>query len=1247
MAHTKAEKTYSQNTGAANTFSYSGSFDVFKGTEVQVELDNVQLTFTASTINESASPREYTVDTSAKTIHIGGADLSSGTIIIRPVTDMGAPTPRATYAPGASVTSEDLNNNQLQLMRKALEYDDQKLSSIGGTMTGHLTMGEDQTIIFEGATDDGYETTLTVEDPTADRTITLPNNTGTVVTTGSTSAVALGMMAVNSVDSDQYVDGSIDLIHMSADSVDTSKIVNNTITNDDINASAGILGTKISPDFGSQNIVTTGNLTTSGVNSFSGQHTTSAGTLANSIRIGLDASGEISTASGDLVLDSAGGTVSVDDNLTVAGTLTASGEVTVNTGIIPDTDEGAYLGSSSKPWSYAYIDEVLIGATNNTITTQTGNLTLDSSGGLIDINDAVDISGNLTVGGSLTFPTASVPLTNIENVSSGQVIVGNGSNRPTAVAMSGDVAIAAGGATTIQSDSIEIGMIGCEQTSITNSDSHIPTSGAVVDYVTDALTSAGSFEVVADEDNFPATHPDPKASPSVAGIAGMVVSIQNAGGLQINSSGVATNARKAGSGSDDITINGFPSSMRGGVGGNADPYELTDETGLLVTTTAQTDTAYASGAVYDFHRVFVKPADYVRLSDDINDFNNRYRIGTKTANDSNTNDDGDLFFDTGANKMYVYDGAYDSGGEWKEVTSAGDFKFLTIKDHDQASGGSGPTFNGSNEEFDLFDGSSDASITSAAQLIVVLNGVVQKPNSGTFSGSEEGFYLNDTHGIKFCDPPPSGSVLFVTQIGTAVALNVPADNSVSGAKIQSGAITGGKCDNPLKFDDNHKVSFGTDGTGDLEIYHASGNSYISDQGAGDLYIQASDKIVFQKADGSETLAEFNRDTTGGCELYYDNKKTFETFVNGVIVRGGDDTEDGEIHLYADRGDDNPDKWRIAANASASRLRIQNYHDGSWETNIEANSNAGVKLDYNNDTKFETTSSGAEVTTTGAVANFVVRGKENYGASLTLASDAGGDPGDYARILQHTDEHLYFQVYNAANTAYEDAIVAKHDGSVELYYDNVKKGYTYSEGWKVNGYMKALADVSDASGGDNEGDYHTLQSSSETASTLLLEHSGNSTPRGIYAYFSDAAPDNATQYFLYCEDNSAIRAKINSNGAFESADNSYGGISDVKLKENIVDAKSQWNDIKALKIRNFNFKRKPDTKLLGVVAQEVESISPGIVYESEDLEKGGVSKGTTTKGVKYSILYMKAIKALQEAMARIETLETKVAALEAK
>ena len=47
-----------------------------------------------------------------------------------------------------------------------------------------LNVKEDGTIIFEGATDDGFETTLTVVDPTADRTITFPNETGTVHTTG-------------------------------------------------------------------------------------------------------------------------------------------------------------------------------------------------------------------------------------------------------------------------------------------------------------------------------------------------------------------------------------------------------------------------------------------------------------------------------------------------------------------------------------------------------------------------------------------------------------------------------------------------------------------------------------------------------------------------------------------------------------------------------------------------------------------------------------------------------------------------------------------------------------------------------------------------------------------------------------------------------------------------------------------------------------------------------------------------------
>jgi len=54
-------------------------------------------------------------------------------------------------------------------------------------------------IIFEGATADNFETTVNVSDPTADRTITLPDNSGTVITTGSTDAVVEGMMAPDSI----------------------------------------------------------------------------------------------------------------------------------------------------------------------------------------------------------------------------------------------------------------------------------------------------------------------------------------------------------------------------------------------------------------------------------------------------------------------------------------------------------------------------------------------------------------------------------------------------------------------------------------------------------------------------------------------------------------------------------------------------------------------------------------------------------------------------------------------------------------------------------------------------------------------------------------------------------------------------------------------------------------------------------------------------------------------------------------
>jgi len=147
--------------------------------------------------------------------------------------------------------------------------------------------------------------------------------------------------------------------------------------------------------------------------------------------------------------------------------------------------------------------------------------------------------------------------------------------------------------------------------------------------------------------------------------------------------------------------------------------------------------------------------------------------------------------------------------------------------------------------------------------------------------------------------------------------------------------------------------------------------------------------------------------------------------------------------------------------------------------------------------------------------------------------------------------------------------------------------------------------------------------------------------------------------------SAVLRSFGANGEFravgdgdcENTNNSYGGISDRVLKENEVDASSQWNDIKALKIKNYNLKSKPGEKHLGVIAQDLEAsgisglvkTNPDELYTASDELPSGKNIGDVKekgyKRVKYSVLYMKAVKALQEAITKIETLETKVAALE--
>jgi hypothetical protein len=66
------------------------------------------------------------------------------------------------------------------------ELNDYALLS-GAIFTGNIQVPTE--VAFEGATSNGFETTLTVVDPTADRVVTIPDVTGTVITTGNLTGI--------------------------------------------------------------------------------------------------------------------------------------------------------------------------------------------------------------------------------------------------------------------------------------------------------------------------------------------------------------------------------------------------------------------------------------------------------------------------------------------------------------------------------------------------------------------------------------------------------------------------------------------------------------------------------------------------------------------------------------------------------------------------------------------------------------------------------------------------------------------------------------------------------------------------------------------------------------------------------------------------------------------------------------------------------------------------------------------------
>ena len=226
------------------------------------------------------------------------------------------------------------------------------------------------------------------------------------------------------------------------------------------------------------------------------------------------------------------------------------------------------------------------------------------------------------------------------------------------------------------------------------------------------------------------------------------------------------------------------------------------------------------------------------------------------------------------------------------------------------------------------------------------------------------------------------------------------------------------------------------------------------------------------------------------------------------------------------------------------------------------------------------------------------------------------------------------------------------------YDN----YSVSKGFKfIVGTTKRLdmstskVDLSQGMGVEIDGGnsnqpedttvYITKTNNNDWALKINVNNS-SSTEYGAYVRTT-----NGASYAFGVNDSTTWRFRVSGNGTIYATNTTVQSISDVRLKENIVDANSQWDDIKALRFRNYKWKEDSgyaDGKTyLGLIAQEVETTSPGLVeinaQTKEDKENG--VPDPEHKNVKYSIVWMKAMKALQEAMERIETLEERISSLE--
>ena len=391
--------------------------------------------------------------------------------------------------------------------------------------------------------------------------------------------------------------------------------------------------------------------------------------------------------------------------------------------------------------------------------TITGDLDVDATANL----DAVDIDDNVDLGANLNFTGSARVISAVDNNATALTVTDGADTYLTfdtttgadkvvtnkTLNVAGNLEIAGTQVTSSATDLNIVDGMTKSTTLVTSSDTEFPTSKAVADWVNTQLDAIDGFVAIADENSFPNTQPPDQVT----------VSIADAGGIAVNGSGVGTGQTAGGA---TVTINNFASNF----------HNTTIVAGvrLLVESTG-------SGQIYNYHKATIKESDLVQLSDDINDFNERYRTDNSGSNPTTNNDSGDLFFNQATGKMLVYNGLTSA---WEEVQSIGQFFEIPASELADFASGTAATEIISNAP------------TTAQQIILSINGVIQKPNSGTGTPTE-GFTLNGGL-ITLAATPPAGSTVFGVIIGSSVNVGTPSAGTVGSLQLADDGVNNDKLD---------------------------------------------------------------------------------------------------------------------------------------------------------------------------------------------------------------------------------------------------------------------------------------------------------------------------------------------------------------------------------------------------------------------------------------------------------------------